>query len=341
MLKKQLFHPSKNELRNAITANAYALAHPEGLHRIENPNEQSTTLIYRNQSLLLKLSDTYNTDDSYSLIKQEHYIKCLFCLNGKHTTVFDGIGQHEIDQPQVLITAGPSDIVKVDMMNGAVRQSHIAICITRDFFCNDMAIDPDSLPEPFRSTVTQPEMPFIASSVPLTANLSLAAQSMLMTQLSTLELPDIYFPSKATELLCLLLGQMNDKYHGGNNQQASMRGRKKIKLYEVRDYLTQHYTDTITLDQLAKMACISKTVMTSGFMQLFGMSIFDFIHRERMTHAYQLLQHREHTIAQVANKVGYQHPGNFSTAFHHFFGFPPKAIYSDATNKSSTPICRF
>jgi transcriptional regulator GlxA family with amidase domain len=64
--------------------------------------------------------------------------------------------------------------------------------------------------------------------------------------------------------------------------------------------------------------------LTSGFRQLFSMSVYDYLQKERMERAYELLQDEEYTVNRIAEAVGFGHPCNFSTAFHTYFGCTPQ-----------------
>lgn len=337
MLTKQLYHPSKAELCSAITANTYGLTFPKGVQRMDNANGCFNTFVYQDQSLLLQAHNGYCKTDYSGCIKQEHYIKFLFRLSGKSTTIFDGFGQHELDRPQVMITAGPPEMVKIDRVNGGVQNSHISVCVYRDFFTTRMGIEPDALPALIRKIVVAEEIPFVVNSVPLTTHLTGAAQGMLTASLSATNLPEAYYPSKAIELLCLLFGQMGYDHQKLSGSQPIMLPSKRRRLIDVRDYVAEHYADPITLDELANQVGLSKTVMTAGFLSLFGLSVFDYIHKERMSHAYKLLRMHEQTIAQIAEAVGYQHACNFSTAFQRFFGVPPKAVYGSGREYLAMP----
>ena len=90
------------------------------------------------------------------------------------------------------------------------------------------------------------------------------------------------------------------------------------------NFLSRHYVEPITLDRLCKQVGLNKLSLTSGFRQLFGMSVYDCLQKERMERAYELLQDEDYTVARVAEAVGYSHHCSFSTAFRSAFGCTPQ-----------------
>ncbi len=91
------------------------------------------------------------------------------------------------------------------------------------------------------------------------------------------------------------------------------------------DYVNQNYAEPITLERISREVGLNKMALTSGFRQLFGMSVYDCIQKARMERAYELLQDESQPIVLVAEAVGYRHACNFSTAFHAYYGCTPQS----------------
>jgi AraC family transcriptional activator of pyochelin receptor len=104
----------------------------------------------------------------------------------------------------------------------------------------------------------------------------------------------------------------------------SGRSRQKARLLEARELVAQRYPEPITLEKICKEVGINRMALTAGFRQLFGMSFYNCLQKERMERACELLQDDAHPITRVADAVGYNHACNFSTAFRGYFGFTPK-----------------
>jgi AraC family transcriptional regulator len=71
------------------------------------------------------------------------------------------------------------------------------------------------------------------------------------------------------------------------------------------DYLNTHYTQSIGLDDLAKVACLSKYHFLRIFTRLHGATPFVYLHRKRVAAALRLLQTTRLTVSEVASLVGF------------------------------------
>ena len=85
----------------------------------------------------------------------------------------------------------------------------------------------------------------------------------------------------------------------------------------------RHYAEDLTLERIAREVGLNRAALTSGFRELFGMSVHDSLRKVRMENAHELLQDKDNPIAKVAEAVGYGHSCIFSTAFHDYFGCTP------------------
>jgi AraC-like DNA-binding protein len=80
-----------------------------------------------------------------------------------------------------------------------------------------------------------------------------------------------------------------------------------------------------TLDELAREAKTSRSVLAERFQNLVGHSPMQYLTQWRMLLAANLLRHGNAQLARVAEEVGYQTDTAFSRAFRREFGLPPVA----------------
>jgi len=78
--------------------------------------------------------------------------------------------------------------------------------------------------------------------------------------------------------------------------------------------------------ELASRVNVNESKLKKLFHDIFNDTIYGVLLAIRMETAYQLLQANVHSIAYIAEFVGYGHLSNFSTAFTRHFGFSPKNI---------------
>jgi AraC-like DNA-binding protein len=80
-----------------------------------------------------------------------------------------------------------------------------------------------------------------------------------------------------------------------------------------------------TLDELARTAGTSRSVLAERFAQLVGVSPMQYLTQWRMLLAANLLRSSNSSLIRIAEEVGYQTDTAFSRAFRREYGAPPAA----------------
>ena len=103
------------------------------------------------------------------------------------------------------------------------------------------------------------------------------------------------------------------------------------RLARVIEYMSCHFAEALTLEQLAAEACISKYHFARLFRERVGQSPHRYLAELRLDAAQRMLVSSDLSIAEVAVECGYSTATHFSTAFARRFGMPP----TSARNKSN------
>ena len=107
-------------------------------------------------------------------------------------------------------------------------------------------------------------------------------------------------------------------------QCARMKSSKKdVMILKAAQYIQMHYSEQITLDQLADMACLNPSYFSTKFKKIMGMSPKEYILNTRMRAAKILLQDTNQTVQQVAANTGFQYDAYFSNYFRRKMGLTP------------------
>jgi AraC-like DNA-binding protein len=78
---------------------------------------------------------------------------------------------------------------------------------------------------------------------------------------------------------------------------------------------------------LTLLAGMNRTKLMSGFKDLFGTTIYSYVADLRMERAKELLIREPLLkIADIARRVGFKNPNNFSAAFKKKFGYSPNTL---------------
>jgi AraC family transcriptional activator of pyochelin receptor len=97
-------------------------------------------------------------------------------------------------------------------------------------------------------------------------------------------------------------------------------------LHVVRDTLAADFVTPPRLPDLARRAGMNSSKLCSGFRQVFGETTAEFVRRQRLEFAHELLRSSELQVQQIARRAGYAHHGSFTAAFTRQFGYSPKKV---------------
>ena len=128
---------------------------------------------------------------------------------------------------------------------------------------------------------------------------------------------DMVIYGKLVDLLTLL---MAESWRPGPVRAARA---KRQNLQQIKDYLDVHYTEKITLDDLAERFYINKFYMTRVFKEQFGQSVTHYLMQLRVTQAKRLLRFSDHSIETVAQECGLSDANYFSRLFKKVEGISP------------------
>lgn len=87
------------------------------------------------------------------------------------------------------------------------------------------------------------------------------------------------------------------------------------KLQEIRSYLDEHFTEKVSLDELANRFYISKYHMSREFKKAFGITVGSYVNSQRITKAKELLRFSDQQIETIARACGIDDNSYFNKVF--------------------------
>lgn len=99
---------------------------------------------------------------------------------------------------------------------------------------------------------------------------------------------------------------------------------KRASVVDVKNFIDEHYSSKISLDELSKIFYIDKYYLTKTFRSQFGLNISTYIQNIRITKAKQLLRFSDKTVEEIGYEVGIGNPAYFSRVFKEVEGVSPK-----------------
>ncbi len=109
--------------------------------------------------------------------------------------------------------------------------------------------------------------------------------------------------------------------HGVKKNCALSEGADKIQ--HVARYISENFTEPLTLDDAARMACMEKTYFSKRFKALTGFNFSSYITQLRLSAARQLLLNTEMNISEIAAQAGFSGSNYFGDVFLRVYGLSP------------------
>jgi AraC-like DNA-binding protein len=96
-------------------------------------------------------------------------------------------------------------------------------------------------------------------------------------------------------------------------------------LRRAHDHIDRYYASAIDLDELARVAGVSKYHLVRSFEAAYGLTPIRYLTRRRVERAQDLLRSANLTVTEICFLVGYASLGSFSSRFAQLVGETPTA----------------
>ncbi|HWV68175.1 AraC family transcriptional regulator [Chitinophaga sp.] len=130
---------------------------------------------------------------------------------------------------------------------------------------------------------------------------------------------DIYADLSMKELLIRILQSQHLQLIADEKNTNSNNSR----LHFVLHYINEHLTENISVDTLCRKAYLSRNVFFKWFKDQFGITPLQYINRERLKLAKQLLANRNNSVGQVSTLCGFNDTNYFIRLFRSAEGVTP------------------
>ncbi|GGG11679.1 transcriptional regulator [Paenibacillus albidus] len=110
---------------------------------------------------------------------------------------------------------------------------------------------------------------------------------------------------------------------GDTLQQIALIGSSTYRIVEVIECIKRNYDQPLRIEELAELANMSSSSLHRHFKDVTAMSPLQYQKRLRLQEARRLLLSESTDAADVAFRVGYESPSQFSREYARMFGLPP------------------
>lgn len=100
------------------------------------------------------------------------------------------------------------------------------------------------------------------------------------------------------------------------------------RLEKMLNYLNMHFTEVISLQDLADQVHLSREVCCRLFKKMTGKTITGYLEEYRVNKSFSLVQSGQYSMIQITEMVGFSNPSRFASAFRKRFGCNPGEYHS-------------
>lgn len=123
-------------------------------------------------------------------------------------------------------------------------------------------------------------------------------------------------------ILTILIRAYQDDTKSGEMLKEKKNAMKRLE--QAFNYIDGHYSEKLTLDEVAAAAFMSSTYFSSYFRKVTNISFSEYVTRLRIAHARELLRDKEKSVTEIALECGFHNISNFYKLYKKYVGKPPR-----------------
>ena len=123
-------------------------------------------------------------------------------------------------------------------------------------------------------------------------------------------------------ILTMLIHTYQDESKSGEMLKEKKSAMKRLE--QAISYIDHHYSEKITLDEVAAAAYMSSNYFSSYFRKVTGISFSEYVTRIRISHARELLRDTDKSVTEIAMECGFHNISNFYRLYKKQVGKPPR-----------------
>lgn len=235
-----------------------------------------------------------------------------------------GMAPMVFNRPELTLACLPKGLpLEVDIAGG-VRQQGIVAIFRAATFASRYGLRDEDLPPELREALAHIAATSSIGRVatfPVDQRIAALIADTLDSRLHG-ELRVVQTAGRVAELVAYALDAM---LHQDGTRIAQLRRRHDVDLAQAAlARLDREYRHPPSFAELAREVGTSQNKLKAVFKEAYGLTMADYCLERRVREAQQLLMAASLTIAQVAERVGYEHQSSFTAAFRGHVGMSPR-----------------
>ena len=255
----------------------------------------------------------YDTDEALIMLRASLCCGVTFQVDGAPPMIFN--------RPEVTLACVPGGRLQtVDIVGGVRQQGMIAVFRASKFLAR-YGLQAADLPSVVREALVGSGAAGRIASFPLDHRIAGLVGDTIDSRLDG-EMRVVQYAGRLAELVAYTLDAMQHKPSLRGN---ALHRRRDVELaHTALEQLARDYRKPPLFADLAHQIGTNQNKLKAVFREAFGVTMAEYCLERRMREAQQLLLEATLTIAQVAERVGYEHQSSFTAAFRGHVGMSPR-----------------
>lgn len=257
-------------------------------------------------------------------------LEFCFCLSGNLSCRINELKE------EILFNRGKCNLSFFPEPNGTMNYKNVepavfvAIMIDIPVFYSIVRTEIDIVPVDLMEIINgKNKFLFIENNI--TAPMLMVIHQILKCEF-TGRLKQLYLDSKVIELIVIYLDLLK-KESKSHKKRKSLGSADMDKIYHAKEILVGRMQNPPSLVELAREVGLNDFKLKIGFRELFGTTVFGYLHQHRMECARLMFEDSDNNVAEVSAYVGYANPSHFASAFKKQFGINPGVFLSERKKK--------
>lgn len=299
-----------------------------GTIKDENKEDLMSDRIYQLKDDLAKLIERYSKQDGVhsTAIPSLYFIRRSNVTDLKHAVYNPSLciivqGAKEVLLGQERFRCGPTNYL-VSSVDMPVKSQVMTATSDEPYLALTLQISPSQILEVLSNSEIPVGKKENSKRAMYVSPIELSLLDTVLRLVNLLDNPKdipVLAPLFTKEILYRVLqGQ-----HGTTLEQIAIEGSSTNRIRDVIEHIKVNYDKSLRIEELAEIATMSVASIHRHFKEVTSMSPIQFQKQMRLQEARHLLLSESTDAADVAFKVGYESPSQFSREYSRMFGYPP------------------
>ncbi|CAM3856884.1 helix-turn-helix transcriptional regulator [Bordetella tumulicola] len=256
---------------------------------------------------------------------EEHYdcsgaLKIHLRMAGYSSVTDGGEVPHGVEALSCSALLQPRGARKIEIFGTGDRERSVTISCTRAYLVDELGLDAGRYGGALGRYLDDDPVAFALFRAGMTAAMQQAAQCFFEPT-DDRHMRRLLLQARAEDIVRHFFACMPTGDTAGE-----VRPRDRAMADRVAAHLDDAFRDPPSVRELADQAGVSVSKLSRTFKAVHGATLSEYLLSVRMRHAMALIRAARLPVTQVAFEVGYEHAGNFSTAFRRHYGVSPRAV---------------